>query len=105
MVFWWQQLISTLVFIVGTFASVFAGIHLARKKAQFLPEHRIIAVEQLASTAAKSVSLPNPAIESNLQLADVALIELLEEYDVRIPSKKAREHALSAAFFTLKSNG
>jgi hypothetical protein len=95
----WITLIIDALLIFGVPFIVGFVVDIGRIRAQRLPMYRIKAVEQLASQAARSEAPADEAIR--MQLADKALIELLQEYNVAMPSKQAREIALYAAFHAL----
>src|SRR2546430_16510897 len=95
----WATLIIDALLIFGLPFIIGFVVHISRIMAQRLTEHRIVATEQLAMQAARSKARADEAIR--MRLADKAFIELLQEYNVYIPSEEAREHALYAAFFRL----
>jgi hypothetical protein len=95
----WIQLIIDALLIFGVPFEIGFVVHISRVKAQRLPERRIPATEQLAMQAARSEAHADETIR--IQLADKAFIELLQEYNVAMPSKQAREIALYAAFHAL----
>lgn len=99
----WSQTVNTLIFVLGTFASVTSAIYLARSWIQKLPEHTRLALEQFARMAVQKVEqeskqLSNPAKK---QLAVTAVTQLFQEFGLPVPSAEAINIAIEAAVLLL----
>lgn len=102
----WAQIISTLVFVVGTFFSVLEAIHLSKYLSQRLPEHITIKLEQFARMAVQKVEQQNKELSGSAkkQLATAVVLKLFHLFRLLAPPSEAVDIAIEAEVFLLKGH-
>lgn len=99
----WAQVISTLIFVLGTFVSIVSALYLASIYKQRLPEHLAVRLEQFARLAVHKVEQQerkmSPAAKK--QLAILAVSTLLQAFRLPAIDPKAINIAVEAAVLLL----
>jgi len=100
----WSQVISTLIFVFGTFISVLEAIYLSRVWSQKLPDHIIPDLERFAIMAVRQVEQRNSTISGpgKKQLASASVATLFQSFGLIVPSEEAVDIAIESAVFLLK---
>lgn len=99
----WAQVVSTLIFVVGTFVSVLEAIHLSKYLSQKLPEYTTVKLEQFARMAVQHVEQTSKTLSgpSKKQLARTTVFKLFNIYKLPVPSVEALDIAIESAVFAL----
>lgn len=102
----WASIISTLIFVIGTFFSVLEAIHLSKYLSQRLPEHITVKLEQFAHMAVQKVEQQNKELSGNAkkQLATTIVLKLFQLFKLPIPPAETIDIAIESAVFLLKDH-
>lgn len=99
----WASTINTLILVIGTFAGVFSGIHLANLQKQKMPEHIAVRLEQFAHMSVWKVEQQNKTMggSAKKQLAINETMKLFQYFKLTAPAYGSIDTAIESAVFLL----
>ena len=98
-----NQIVSTLVFVIGTFFAVSTAMYVSGILKQKMPEHTRLALEQFARMAVQQVEQQNCTLSgpAKKQLAIVAVSTLLNAFGLPDIAPEVVDIAIEAAVLLL----
>ena len=99
----WSQIVSTFIFVIGSFVAILTAMYVSSILKQNLPEHTRLALEQFAKMAVQQVEQQSGAASSEAKkhLAVVAVSTLLGAFGLPDIAPAAIDIAIEAAVLLL----
>lgn len=101
-----SQVISTIIFVIGTFFAISTAMYVSSILNQKLPEHTRLALEQFARQAVQQVEQQSGTLSgpAKKQLAIAAVSTLLKAFDLPDIAPEAVDIFIEAAVLLLPKN-
>lgn len=102
----WSQTINTLIFVIGTFISIYEAMQLANIQRQKMPDHTTVKLERFSRMAVQQIEQQHKAMSgaSKKQLAINTVLKFFKTYKLPVPSDEVLNVAIESAVFSLHKN-